>query len=90
MVTPISPETVNRARILSRCHPERTVVQLLGISRSTLFLIKKRGWRPAASRKRPMPSDFKIQFHHATRDELARHYRASNTAISRWKREAGL
>lgn len=87
MVTSIPQYVVDRAKLLSTVHPSRTVSDLTGLSCSTLWHLRRRGWKAAPSRNRPMPSDFQIQARHMTRNEMARHYRASNTAVSRWLRE---
>lgn len=88
----LTPEQCARAELLSRSHGTRAVSHLTGIARSTLTRLRKRSWAPIVRHAgvRARPADFAIQCRHMKRAELARHYRASNTQISRWKREAGL
>lgn len=82
----------DRAKLLLSIHSERTVVELTGISRNTLYHLKRRGFRAAehSMRYRPRPSDFAIQCRHMGRVELAKHYRCSSRVITRWRRELGL
>ena len=89
MAAPLPPRTCERIKLLCNVHSDRTVAKLVGISRSTLYLLKRRGFAPLTSerRRRPRPSDFAIQANHMCRDELARHYRTSNRSVGRWKRE---
>lgn len=89
MATYLSPDTCRRAELLSRSHSSRTVAMLLGVSRSTLWHLRKRGWKPvtSAAQQRERPTDFAIQCRHMNREELARHYRASNNTLARWGRE---
>lgn len=79
----------DRARLLSTAHPQRTVAEILGISRSTLFLMKKRNWRegPTGPHLRQRPSDFAIQVRYLRHEELMAHYRAASRSIVRWRRE---
>jgi hypothetical protein len=65
------------------------VAELVGVGRSTLSLMKKRGWRAvdySASRRR-LPNDFAIQARHMTHSELMEHYHAASRTVSRWMRE---
>ena len=87
----LSQHTHDRAERLCRIHSERTVAEILRVSRSTLYKMKRRQWRAAATthpfRKRPV--DFAIQNRGSSIDLLARHYGTSTRVIRRWRREIG-
>lgn len=85
----LSQNTCRRAELLSRTHSSYVVAQILGVSRNTLWHLKKRGWKALLSQKpvRPRPSDFAIQARYMTSDELRLHYQTSTRAVARWKRE---
>lgn len=89
MATYLSPEICRRAKLLSDVHSQRTVAEILGISKNSLWHLKRRGWRPitTATQQRERPADFAIQCRHMSREELAAHYRTSNTILARWGRE---
>ena len=87
--SPVTQSVCDRAKLLSSVHGEQTVMLLTGLASGTLYRLKKRGWKAIGPgfRQRPKPSDFAIQARHMTGEELARHYRTSNTCIARWGRE---
>ena len=89
MARALTQQQCDRAKLLSSVHPERTVVDIIGISRATLWALKRRDWKSVGTTKRfrPRPSDFAIQLRRANRHELAVHYRTSHTIIARWARE---
>ena len=81
----------DRVRILTSCgHSERTISEIAGISRSAIWAMKKRGYRAAKRKVRPMPSDFRIVAPTMSRDELIVHYKTSPRAILRWVAESGV
>lgn len=88
---PLPQSLHDRAELLSRSHPERAIAAILGISRHSIFKMKRRGWQAAETTHpfRKRPADFAIQTKHATVDELARHYGTSTRVICRWRREIG-
>ncbi len=88
---PLDQTVCERARRLCSVHSERTVAELLGIARSSIWKAKRRGWRAAETTHpyRRRPSDFAIQARRATVDELARFYGTSTRCITRWRREIG-
>lgn len=81
---------VDRAELLARSHELQVVAELLGLQPSQITAMKKRGWKEAITGrpKRQMPTDFVFAANRMTFDELVRHYRAGNTTIQRWMREA--
>jgi hypothetical protein len=85
----VSEATCARVKLLCSVHPDRTVAELVGISRNTIYHLKKRQWRALTSfrRCRPRPSDFAIQRNYMDRDGLVKHYRASARTVARWLRE---
>lgn len=85
----LPPAVCARAKLLSSVHPERTVSELTGVSRSTIYHLKKRGWRavPTTCRQRQRPTDFAIQVRYMNRAELVAHYHTSNSIVARWGRE---
>lgn len=89
MANLLTPVQCARAELLSRSHSTYAVSAITGISRNSLWHLKRRGWRALPSQKpiRPRPSDFAIQARHMTNLELCRLYRASTRAITRWRRE---
>lgn len=78
-----------RARLLCGVHPERVVVTIMGISRNSLYHLKKRAWQPSGHfrRERPRPTDFAIRAKHMNREALIGHYHTSNRTAARWLRE---
>ncbi len=84
---PIPQSLYNRAEILARSHPLQVVAELIGKPRSTVSLMKKRGWKATQYGKRPVPTDFAILARHMTFGELVAHYRAGTRTVTRWLRE---
>lgn len=89
MPAPVPQAVCDRARLLRTIHNRDTVAEILGISRSTLHHIRRRGYVAAPTTKpfRQRPSDFAIQNRHCSTDELVAHYRTSARCIRRWRRE---
>lgn len=89
MYRPVTQALCDRAELLSRAHSQLAVSEITGIAPSTLWALERRGWKAvkAGGRVRTMPSDFAIQSHHMTADELRNHYRTSSRAVARWRRE---
>ncbi|HEY8604706.1 hypothetical protein [Tsuneonella suprasediminis] len=83
---------VDRAELLARSHDLKVVAELLGLQPSQITAMKKRGWKEAISGRpmRPMPGDFAWMASRMTFGELATHYRAGNSTIKRWLREAAM
>lgn len=73
-------------------HPWKTVSEITGLSRATLYKWQKRGWTAARTTRpfRPVPSDFAIQVNHMDYSELTVHYRTGVGQIANWKRALGL
>lgn len=80
---------VSRAEVLARSHELQVVAELLGLKRSQITQMKKRGWKEAISGvpQRPAPNDFAWMAGRMTFGELSAHYRAGNRTIARWLRE---
>ncbi|MBW6531910.1 helix-turn-helix domain-containing protein [Sphingomonas sp. RRHST34] len=83
----LTAEQVERARRLSMVYDRGTVAEMLGASPATIRAAAARGWKPAERKLRPVPNDWGIVAPGLTMPELARHYRASQSAIARWLRE---
>lgn len=83
-------ELVDRAARLARWHPLQDVAAILGVQPSQITSWKKRGWKAAerGRSKRPVPEDFAWMAGRMTFAELTRHYRAGNSTVLRWLREA--
>jgi len=90
--SPVPQAVLDRAKRLSEVHPQYLVAEMVGVCAFTLRRAKHRGWVAGRqSRYGPRPSDFEIMVKRGhTLAELATYYRASYTAIQRWKREIGL
>ena len=88
-MTPIPQSIYDRARLLATVHPMGVVAEIIGVRRTTLSLMKKRGWKAVdySAARRPAPNDFAIQARHMTHGELMAHYRAASRTVSRWMRE---
>lgn len=82
-------EVCERAERLAKWHGICAAAEIVGISRTSVWRLRKRGWKACnhADQRRPMPSDFAIQSRHMTHDELRAHYQASSQCITRWRRE---
>lgn len=86
----VTQAVCDRAKLLRQSHDWNTVCTMLGISSSTLTLIKKRGWKPAPVPCRPIPHDFILVADGMNQVELMAHYGANGRTIARWRREMGL
>jgi hypothetical protein len=90
---PVPQEVMDRARRLCDVYPQRVAAELVGLSTMTLRRAKHSGWKATNPGPgfRPPPNDFEVMAKrgHSYAD-LAAYYRASLSAISRWKREIGL
>lgn len=89
MGSPLSQAVHDRAELLFRSHPWRTVAEMIGTSTSQIHQMRARGWL-AVGHTRPLrarPSDFAIQYRHMNHAELRAHYRASSAAVTRWTKE---
>jgi hypothetical protein len=89
MTRALSQAVCDRAELLARAHDLRTVCKIVGIAESTIWHLKKRGWKPTkvGGRLRARPNDFAIQQRHMTAEQLRIHYRTSSRAVARWRRE---
>lgn len=85
----VSQATCDRVRLLCGVHPERVVAELTGVSRNTIYFLRKRGWKAASRfrRMRSRPTDFAIQRRYMNREQLASHYGTANRSIARWHGE---
>ena len=86
---PLPQNLYDRAKLLASVHPMGTVAEIIGVGRTTLSLMKKRGWKAVdySASRRPVPTDFCIQARHMTHGELMAHYGAASRTIARWMRE---
>lgn len=89
MARALSQVVCDRAELLARVHDQRTVAALVGIAESTLWHLRKRGWKATkvGGKLRPRPNDFAILQRRMTAEELRIHYRTSSRAVARWRRE---
>lgn len=85
----IPPETCERIARLVPTYGICTTANITGVSRTSIWRLKQRGWKPWTHdcEKRPRPTDFAIQCRHMTHDELRQHYKASSVVVTRWRRE---
>ena len=84
----------------ARCDRLRRLTETYGIEQAAVIArtssnairnVRRRGWLAGdrSKRQRSMPSDFRIQCDSMSIVELAEHYRAGRSTITRWANEVG-
>ncbi|RYG87625.1 MAG: hypothetical protein EON59_06855 [Alphaproteobacteria bacterium] len=79
----------DRARRLEETYGGGLACEMMGISSSTLWALKRRGFKAIARPLRKMPTDFAIIADGRNSEWLRAHYGTSNRSIARWRRESG-
>jgi hypothetical protein len=89
MGTPIPQRLYDRAELLARSHPLGTVAEIMGIGRTTVSKMKKRGWKAVdySSLRRPVPTDWAWRAPDMSVNELAAYYGTCSRTVCRWLRE---
>jgi hypothetical protein len=87
----IDQKLCDRVRILHSCgHPHSTVYEMTGVSESTQWHMKQRGYTAARRNLRPPPSDFAIVAADMPLEDIISHYRTGPTQARRWIKAVGM